>query len=419
MDSQTTIDSMHKMWTDTKARHRHYKDIANYSIFHTINQIRTDKLRANSHVYTHKVAAHQSRYDGMDWTDIENVGDRLNARADDLAKAGREAEVGCAEAWHNCARATLQSSGQLEESSSYGTVYARVDAAILAHIRTLKNNSPRLQVYDREGIWERASCRNADLRDPVNLFAFSLLFRTLHTPRNIQVTNPHIPLIYHDYKCPLCYRGRGHEFHVLCKCTKLLGPRTDAFLHFVDKMSELMGAHITEELSGRLSRELFPNVQDAFKYGEVPLGVKAVIVEWIGEEGANAIGKKVGSLIRKMYHAIWKAYGTMIGDKHLTFADRLMNAYNMTVSQLTKRAPALKLEYRNKVRAERARRAAEARPADEEVRENAELEVHGDVMWHNGVYDVLGMDDAEIQMDGDMDLEAHAADTQDTTAPDD
>jgi len=174
IDSQTTIDSMQKLWTDRKARHRHYKDIANYSIFHTINQLRQERYRRGTAVHLHKVAAHQRRYEGVAWADICDLGDRLNARADDLAKAGREAGVACREAWHNCARATLQTSVHLEESSSYGTVYNKMDAAVLAHVRRLKGSSPRLRAYDREGVWEAASRRNADLRDPVNLFSFGL-----------------------------------------------------------------------------------------------------------------------------------------------------------------------------------------------------------------------------------------------------
>ena len=229
---------------------------------------------------------------------------------------------------------------QLEESSSYGAVYAKMDEAVLAHARTLKSSSPRLQAYEQEGIWEQASRRSKDLRDPVNLFAFSLLFRTLHTPRNIQVTNPHIPLIYHNCKCPLCYRGRGHEFHVLCKCTKLYGDRVEVFLNFINKLSELLGKSVSE-WSDSLSRILFPVQSEAFRYGEVPMDVKLIIVEVTGEAKANAVGKKVGVLVRKMYHDLWKAYGTMIGDKKVAFADRLMKAYNMTVWHLHQRASTL------------------------------------------------------------------------------
>ena len=65
VDSQTTIDNMEKMWSDKKARHRHHKDIANFSIFQTINQIRIATSLADSHVHTHKVAAHQKRYEGV------------------------------------------------------------------------------------------------------------------------------------------------------------------------------------------------------------------------------------------------------------------------------------------------------------------------------------------------------------------
>ena len=150
-------------------------------------------------------------------------------------------------------------------------------------------------------------------------------------------------------------------------------------------------------MSNRLENELFPEQLEDFRYGEVPIGIKTAIQEEIGEEGAERMGKKVGTLVREMYHMLWKSYGTMIGDKKLTFADRLKSVYNMSVWQLAQRAPALKRAYRTRVREERARRAGEQNVEPQEVLENRGLDLH------------------EIQLDLDM----HVENVMDEAAPDD
>ena len=156
IDSQTTIDSMEKLWYGRGKMHRVYKDMANFSIFNTINQIRQQLHQEGYSLHPHKVKSHQAKYNGVSWHDITDAGDRYNARAHELAGTGTRGEVWMEEAWHNCSRAVLMVGGQLEETPSYGTVYRHMDEAVLKHARSLKRASPRLKVYDMEGVWREA-----------------------------------------------------------------------------------------------------------------------------------------------------------------------------------------------------------------------------------------------------------------------
>lgn len=208
IDSQVTIDSMNKLWHGTTGLHKVQKKMANFSIFNTITQLRRQLWGSGGFsIHLHKVKSHQKRYKGVFWSDIADDGPRYNTRADELAEIGLGAALGCKEAWHNCAPAVLVIDGVLEEAASYNKIYHAVDAGVLRHMRGLKNASPKLKIYDMEGVWHDASRHKITQFDPKGIFLFNLLFRNLHTPRNIQIINPHIPKIYPGHKCPLCRRN--------------------------------------------------------------------------------------------------------------------------------------------------------------------------------------------------------------------
>ena len=245
--------------------------------------------------------------------------------------------------------------GQLEESASYGAVYDRVDEAVLIHAMSLKKASPRLRNYDLSDVWIEADRRSTNRFDPKNLFAFNLLFRNLHTPRNIQITNPHLPDIYTNCKCGLCNRSWGNEFHILCSCRHTKTIRVMAFEGWEYKVGKLLEVDM-EGHGENLFDMLFPLSVTDFKFGRVPIQVKEYLRDVVGSRKAEYSGKRIGEFTRDMYYDIWDKYGTMIAERKVTFADRLMLKYGWTVKQLKKEAPRLKSEYRARVRAEREER---------------------------------------------------------------
>ena len=414
-DSQVTIDSMEKVYSGKYNRFRFYKDISNVSIFSAINMIRV-RLREEHGIelVMHKVDAH--KYDEVPIEEItDDWGGLLNKQADTLAKEGRRhGEVRLKQPYHRCARAVFESRTGIEESNVYSRVYEEVDGGVLRHMRSLKNASPRLRHYDMEGIWE-AKAKNAQFSGS-HSFAFHLFFRCLHTARNVQITNMHIPMIYPDCMCPLCGIREGNEFHTICACRCLDEAREGAFYQMSTRLEKHVGIKLSNVDQDFLSNVLFPRQVGQFKYGKVPITIKEYLLEnkIIPAEKLFKLAPYFNNIIREMYYSVWQVYGEELGRRKKSFLERLKDEYDWDLKDLKKNNARLKAALYAEQREERARQreirnmglnlAEEERDEDVDVDMDEEDEVLNDeiqAMEHERVEDRTGIGDDQDNMDTD------------------
>ena len=243
----------------------------------------------------------------------------------------------------------------MEESSVYSKVYEEVDDGVLRHMRSLKTASPRLRHYAMEGIWA-AKARNAQFSGS-HSFAFHLFFRCLHTARNVQITNMHIPLIYPDCMCPMCGVREGNEFHTICACRCLDSAREGAFYQMSTRLEKHTGIKLSPVDLDFLSNVLFPRQVGQFKYGKVRIEVK----EYLSENNiipANKLFKLASyfnDIVREMYYEVWKMYGEELGKRKKSFLERLKDEYDWDLKDLKRNNARLKAALYAKQREERAR----------------------------------------------------------------
>lgn len=207
-DSQITIDDTEKLWKwdSWKPKYILYKDMSNYSIFKTINQIRHLKHERGATITFEKVKSHE-----LDQIPVWDGGAGTksgfkNKNADRLSDEGVNAECHIWDPSHNHAPAVMVIAGTVEESNAYKCVCAAVDAKLFEVQLNKRKASPRLQHANMHGIWHSACERRCSRYEPISVFLFKLLYRVLPTPRNIQVVNEFLPKLYPDGKCILCKR---------------------------------------------------------------------------------------------------------------------------------------------------------------------------------------------------------------------
>ena len=278
----------------------------------------------------------------METDNILDLGIRLNKRADGLATEGHEAPALLAMPMYNCAPAVVEIAGTLEESGAYGKVYEAADAEHLRHARTLKRASPRLMHYDMPGLWKGTE-KHRDIRFASHhLFSFNLFFMNLPTPRNIDVTNPHLSRLYPGGRCALCNTGPGNEFHILCGCSKLAEVRQFYFEKWFNNLAKYVKLNLNPCMNA-LSMIMFPaNVID-FKFGKVPDAVReALRAQHCDGDKLKKMVKYIRDVTTEMYFKIWSMYGEILGEKNLHFEGKLKTVYDMTINELILKAPAMK-----------------------------------------------------------------------------
>ena len=139
----------------------------------------------------HKVAAHTN--DDLDLSDTSiPLATRLNAKADILAKQGRECPPCIKEPMHTMARATLKLAEEFVESKAYKRAYEMVDSWVVTQAELDYNSrlkaklktgikvttNPRYDLLHSDRIWTAASGGfHTNHNSSQDLMMFKLMFR--------------------------------------------------------------------------------------------------------------------------------------------------------------------------------------------------------------------------------------------------
>ena len=356
-DSLVTLTGVETLFYGRGKAHRWHKDMANFSVLNTIAQVWKDRVRQGGGIEWHKVKAHTA--DNLGYEEILDLGVKLNKRADELAGYGSDRPTALRIPYHNGADAILSVKGEMQESSVYGVLYRESEKLCLEEARAKKGASKRLAAFDEAGLWKEAAPKYK--RDTAtSLFIFFLRFRNLGTPRNMDVTNKHLPLLFPDGKCVFCNVRKGTEYHIICKCQSFRAIRLRAFAQLERKLSNLFMVPNTK-LDGRFQELLFPQNEGSYLYGDLSTGFRAVLVDWLAgkwggrdaqeavrhaENAIDKVARKIGKYVHSMYHEVWKGYGDRVSNEKQTLADRLQLTYGMDVVELGERHREMKREMR-------------------------------------------------------------------------
>ena len=114
-----------------------------------------------------------------------------------------------------------------------------------------------------------------------NTFEPRLLTNNLRCPHNINnIIKKQFPLVYPDGRCFLCGEAPGTAHHILCQCPVLTQARGDTLTVFRRELCKLVKGKMWP-LTRLAEQWVFPSLESDFRYGKVPIGLKA----WTRDRG--------------------------------------------------------------------------------------------------------------------------------------